>query len=43
MNNNMIKKCLVACLVFFCIPAQAVNLEDIKFATLPGDKTEIKL
>jgi len=43
MNNNMIKKYLGACLVVFCISAQAVNLEDIKFATLPGDKTEIKL
>lgn len=43
MNNNMIKSMLLVGLAVFSISAQAVNLEDIAFATLPGDKTEIKL
>jgi type IV pilus assembly protein PilQ len=48
MNNNMIKKYFVTCLVVLGLSissfsVHAVNLEDISFATLPGDKTEVKL
>lgn len=43
MNNNIMKKCLIACFALLCVSAHAVNLEDIGFATLPGDKTEVRL
>lgn len=43
MNKNMMKKWFVACLVVFSFTANAVNLDDIGFATLPGDKTEVRL